>query len=98
MERCFSQRRDEVERTKVAVQWPDGIQLRRAARLMRVAERCRSHVVFKFGGRIGDVRSIVSIVTLCATMGSVLDVEISGGDEKYAARAIKQVFSGAPRT
>ena len=86
-----------MERTKVAVQWPEGIQLRRAARLIRVAERFRSHVVFKFGERIGDVRSIVSIVTLCATMGTVLDVEISGGDEKHTARAIKQVFAGAAR-
>ena len=82
-----------MERTKVAVQWPDGIQLRRAARVIRVAERFRSNVIFKFGERIGDVRSIVSIVTLCATMGSILDVEISGGDEKNAARAIKQVFA-----
>ena len=60
---------------------------------MRVAERFRSTVVFKFGDRIADVRSIVSIVTLCATMGSILDVEINGEDEKDAVRAIKQVFA-----
>jgi phosphocarrier protein len=82
-----------VERTKVAVQWAEGIHLRRAARLVRVGRRYRANVVFKFNDRIADVRSIVSIVTLCATMGSILDVEISGEDEKDAARAIKQVFA-----
>ena len=82
-----------MQQTKVAVQWVDGIQLRRAARLMRVAQRFRSTVVFKLGERIGDVRSIVSIVTLCATMGSVVEVEIIGEDEMDAARAIEQVFA-----
>lgn len=82
-----------MQQTKVAVRWVDGIQLRRAAKLIRVAERFRSTVVFKLGGRIADVRSIVSIVTLCATMGTVLDVEITGEDEKDAAQAIKQVFA-----
>ena len=82
-----------MQRTKVAVQWPEGIQLRRAAKVMRVAQRFRSTVIFKLGERIGDVRSIVSIVTLCAGMGSILDVEISGEDEKDAAQAIKRVFT-----
>ena len=82
-----------MERTKLAVQWPEGIQLRRAASLVRVAQSFRSTVVFRLGGKIADVRSIVSIVTLCATMGSILDVEINGEDEQDAARAIKQVFA-----
>jgi len=82
-----------VQRTKVAVRWADGIQLRRAARLMRVAGRFRSSIILKLGGRIADVRSIVSIVALCATMGSILDVEISGEDEKDAAQAVEQVFA-----
>ena len=81
-----------MQRTQIAIQWADGIQLRRAAKLMRVAQCFRSTVVLKLGGRIADVRSIVSIVTLCATMGSILDVEITGDDEKDAAQAIKQVF------
>jgi phosphotransferase system HPr (HPr) family protein len=58
-----------------------------------VGQRFRSKVIFKFGGKIADVQSIVSIATLCATMGSILDVEISGEDEKDAVQAIKQVFA-----
>ena len=82
-----------MQRTQLAVEWPEGIQLRRAARLVRVAQSFRSSVIFKFGGKIADVRSIVSIVTLCATMGSILEVEVSGEDEKDAASAIKRVFA-----
>jgi phosphotransferase system HPr (HPr) family protein len=87
-----------VQRTKVAVKWSDGIQLRRAAKLMRVAQRFNSTVVFKLGERIGDVRSIVSIVMLCATMGSIVEVEISGEDERDAAQAISQVFADGADT
>ena len=87
-----------MQRTKVAVKWSDGIQLRRAAKLMRVAQRFNSTVVFKLGERIGDVRSIVSIVMLCATMGSIVEVEISGEDERDAAQAISQVFADGADT
>ena len=39
------------------------------------------------------MRSILSILSLCATMGTALDIETIGDDEHDAARAVEQVFS-----
>jgi len=81
-----------MKRIKVTVPWSEGLHLRRAAQLVKVAQRFHSTLYLKCGGRIADLRSIVSIVALCATMGTALDLEASGDDEQEAARTVEQVF------
>jgi phosphotransferase system HPr (HPr) family protein len=60
---------------------------------VQVARRFRSTLYLKCGDRVADLRSILSVVALCATMGSCLDVEAEGDDEQDAAQAIEQVFT-----
>jgi len=60
---------------------------------MQVAQRFRSTIVLKCGERIADLRSVLSMIALCATMGTPLDVEAIGEDEQEAAQAVEQVFS-----
>ena len=42
---------------------------------------------------MADLRSILSMIALCATMGTALDVEAAGDDEEDAIKAVRQVFS-----
>jgi phosphotransferase system HPr-like phosphotransfer protein len=42
---------------------------------------------------MADIRCILSILSLCATMGTALDVEATGDDERDATCAVEQVFS-----
>jgi phosphocarrier protein HPr len=79
--------------TKVVVPWEEGLHLRPAAKLVRTARYFRSRIFLKRGGKIADVRSILSVLSLCATMGMTLDLEATGEDEHAAARAVEQVFS-----
>jgi phosphocarrier protein len=60
---------------------------------VEVASQFRSTVYLKCGGKIADLRSILSIIALCATMGTGLDVEATGDDEQDAVQAIERVFS-----
>jgi phosphotransferase system HPr (HPr) family protein len=78
---------------KVVVPWLDGLHMRPAARLVKVTKHFRSNIILKCGEQITDLRSIVSVVSLCATMGMTLDVTASGEDEHAAAQAIQQIFS-----
>lgn len=39
------------------------------------------------------MRSILSVVALCATMGTALVVEVSGDDEQTVTQQIEQVFA-----
>ena len=82
-----------MKRSKVVVPWPEGLHLRPAATLVRVAQGFHSTIYVKCGEKIADLRSIMSIIALCATMGTGLDIEISGEDEQDASQAIEQLFS-----
>lgn len=81
-----------MKQTQVTVPWSEGLHLRRAMQLVKVARNFRSTVSLKCGGRIADLRSILSVLALCATMGTTLDLEAVGDDEQEAARTVVQVF------
>jgi phosphotransferase system HPr (HPr) family protein len=82
-----------MKRSKVVVLWREGLHLRPAAALVQVAKQFRSVIHLRCGGKIADLRSILSVLALCATMGTGLDVEAAGDDEQDAIQAIEQVFS-----
>lgn len=81
-----------MKHSKITVLWTEGLHLRRAAQLVKVARKFRSTLHLKCGGKIADLRSIVSILALCATMGTALDLEAVGDDEQEAAQTVVQVF------
>lgn len=83
-----------MQRSKVTVPWREGLHLRHAATLVKVSQRFSSTLRLQCGGRIADLRSIVSLLTLCATMGTTLDLEVSGDDEQEAAQTVEQIFGG----
>ena len=84
-----------MKRSRIVVPWPEGLHLRPAARLVRVARGFRSTVSLKCGDRIADLRSILSILTLCATLGTPLELEAVGEDEEHAAEAVERVSSSS---
>lgn len=82
-----------MKRSQVVVVWPEGVHLRAAAKLVRTSEKFQSTVLLKCGGRIADLRSIWSIIALCATMGAIIELEATGEDEQEAVQAVEQVFA-----
>lgn len=82
-----------MPRTQVRVPWKEGLHLRHAAGVVRLAQRFRSTISIRFGSRLADARSILSIVMLCASMGAVLEVEASGDDAFDAVQALEGEFS-----
>lgn len=79
----------------VTIPWPDGLHLRHAIRLVKVAQGFHSTILLKCRDEVADLRrsSIITIVALCA-MANALDVEVAGDDEQDAARSVEQVFLG----
>jgi phosphotransferase system HPr (HPr) family protein len=84
-----------VKRTCVVIPWPQGLHLRPATQLLQAARSFRSSIHLRCGDRIADARNILAVLTLCATMGTGLIVEISGDDEQAASQLIEQVFAAA---
>jgi phosphocarrier protein len=81
-----------MKSTKLPVRWREGLHLRHAARIVRCAQGFTSRISLRFRDQVADARSIFNVVMLCALMGSVIDVEISGDDEQGALDAIVQIF------
>ena len=85
--------KDTMKQVKVVVPWQEGLHLRPAAKLVNTAKSFHSNILLKCGEKVADLRSIVSIISLCATMGMALDVVAWGEDARDATQAIAQVFS-----
>ena len=81
-----------MKRAKVSIPWEEGLHLRPATKLVKSALSFQSTISLKSNGRTADARSILAVLLLCATLGSVLELEASGADEDQALAAITSVF------
>jgi phosphotransferase system HPr (HPr) family protein len=72
-----------------------GLHARAAAQLVRLAGEFDSNIkLIKIDKSVfADAKSILNILTLVASKGTELIVEIKGTDEKEAMKAIKNLFS-----
>lgn len=81
-----------MKRSKVLVQWTEGLHLRPASTLVKRALDFQSTISLKVNEQIADARSILAIIMLCASFGTVVEIEASGEDEENAMAAITAVF------
>lgn len=81
-----------MKSAQVIVRWREGLHLRPAVRLVQVAKRYSSSVCLRCGGKIADVRSILSVLALCAGMGMTIEIDADGPDEGEALQAVEAVF------
>lgn len=85
-----------MKRTQLVIPWKEGLHLRAASRLVRLAQASKSLVLLKVGERIADARSILAILLLCASVGTVVDLEVSGDDEDQVFSSISGIFTPEP--
>lgn len=71
-----------------------GLHARAAAQLVRLASNFKSKIKLKRteNAIIADAKSILSILSLAASKGTILEVEIEGEDENEALLAINEIF------
>jgi phosphotransferase system HPr (HPr) family protein len=81
-----------MKKTQVSVKWKEGLHLRPAAKLVKRAQSLKSSICLRANQRVADARSILSIVILCGTLGTVIDIEASGQDEDLAIQEIVAIF------
>lgn len=82
-----------VKEKSVTVPWKEGLHARPAARLVQQARVFKAKIELKYRGNVANARSIISILLLCATLGSTISIEVSGEDEEQAMEAIEAAFS-----
>ena len=82
-----------MKKVTVTIPWQEGLHLRPAVELVRLAGSFRSNILLRCGAKLADARSVLSVMILAATMGTVLEVEVHGEDEQQAIEAVESVFS-----
>lgn len=71
-----------------------GLHARPAALFVQSAKGFQSKVTVKKDGKQADGKSLLSLMTLGATKGTQVTIDVDGEDEVAAAGAIKALFAG----
>jgi phosphotransferase system HPr (HPr) family protein len=71
-----------------------GLHARAAAQLVRIASTFESRILLKRADNhtFADAKSILSVLTLAASKGTELNIEIEGADESKALETIEKIF------
>ena len=72
-----------------------GLHARAAAQLVRLAGNFESTIKLRRtdNGSVADAKSILSVLTLAASKGTALNLEVEGEDEQEAMREIETIFA-----
>lgn len=65
-----------------------GLHARASAKLVSLAGRYSSSIEIEFSGQKGNAKSIMSMMMLAASKGSMMTLHINGDDEQEAMAAI----------
>jgi phosphotransferase system HPr (HPr) family protein len=74
---------------------PLGLHARAAAQLVRLAGSFQSRIILMRtdSAMTADAKSILNVLTLAASKGVELDVEVEGLDEAAAMQAVEDIFA-----
>ncbi|MFC1750538.1 HPr family phosphocarrier protein [Pseudomonadota bacterium] len=69
-----------------------GLHARAASKLVKLASRFESDITIAKGERKASGKSIMGVMMLAASRGSVVALEVSGADEELAAEEIEKLI------
>jgi phosphocarrier protein HPr len=82
-----------MQEKEITVTNPKGIHARPSAMLGQAAMEYLSTIILINGDKSANIRSVLDIMMLCATHGSVLTIRTDGADEKEALECIVAIFN-----
>ena len=68
-----------------------GLHARAAAKLVNTAARYSSKTSVEFAGQSADAKSIMSVMMLAASQGSIITLRCEGDDQEQAMAALKEL-------
>lgn len=82
-----------MQLSSVVVSAHPGITAAVAARVVGAVQKSRSIVLLRCGERTGNAANILSVLALCAAMGTTVEVQACGEDEAQAVSAVERILS-----
>ena len=78
-------------KTTITVTNKSGLHARTAAKLVSTTNAFNCHIELGTAEKMVDAKSILSIMLLAASEGSILDITLDGDDEDEALKAIQDL-------
>lgn len=72
---------------------PYGIHARTATKLAVISQKYNSNINIIYKNDIADMKSILSVMSLCARISDTIIIEVNGIDEEQAINEIQQVIT-----
>ena len=69
-----------------------GLHARAAAKLVSLCNEFKSEIILVKDDKSADARSIMKLLILSASKGSVLEVNVKGKDQEEAMHSIEELF------
>jgi phosphotransferase system HPr (HPr) family protein len=82
-----------MEKAEVSVRSQGGLHLRKAAEIVRCAQKFRSAITLCHKCKSADACSILQVLCLGVAAHSALSITATGPDEKEAVESIVEVFN-----
>jgi phosphocarrier protein len=70
-----------------------GLHARAASKFVKTASGCASEITLRKGNRSANGKSIMAVMMLAASRGSVLELTVSGSDEEAAMAALEKLIA-----
>ena len=70
-----------------------GLHARASAKLVSTAARYSCQIQLQFGSHTADAKSIMSVMMLAASMGSIVTLKTDGEDEQDAMAAVSSLIN-----
>ncbi len=80
-----------MKKREIAITNRLGLHGRAAAKIVEAVSHFRSRVTLTYAGRRADARSIVALLLLAASVGSIVTLETEGPDEAESLSAMVQL-------
>lgn len=81
-----------MQNRELLITHPLGLHARACARIVQAASRFRCNVSIVVGNRRASARSIVAVMLLAVSVGSMIRIETDGPDEGPAMTAMVQLI------
>ncbi len=82
-----------MKKLNVIVKNKAGLHARPAAALVNLTQNFKSEIFIEKDGRRVSAKSIIGVLSIGASMGDIIDVEVIGEDELEAANALEELFN-----
>lgn len=82
-----------MKKLTVTVKSKAGLHARPAATLVNLTQNFKSEIFIEKDARRVSAKSIIGVLSIGASMGDIIDVEVIGEDEVEAVNALEELFN-----